>query len=295
MIQHKPFKCWSVENSVIIHILALAALIVASISDLKTREVPDWISYALIATGVFIAAVQALLDESIAALIHAGIGCFVGLTIGFSMYYLGQWGGGDAKIIIGLGTLIGLDPLHLGDSFFIGLLLNLIIAGAIYGLFWTIGLALRNMPAFVKTFREVRAEKRVRTLRKLHLAIMLLGILAFILTPSPAKPPMLILLILIFLLIHLWIFIQAVERSCMIKTYPVSKLTEGDWIVKEVVRKGKHLCGPKDLGIKAEQIRELKRHKVRSVVVKEGVPFLPSFLLAYLLTLWTGNWFALLL
>jgi hypothetical protein len=75
----------------------------------------------------------------------------------------------------------------------------------------------------------------------------------------------------------------------MIKDLPVKKLTEGDWIHKEVYIGKKLITGPKDLGISREQIEELKKYsakgKIKTVAVKEGIPFIPVFLLAYIATI----------
>jgi hypothetical protein len=80
----------------------------------------------------------------------------------------------------------------------------------------------------------------------------------------------------------------------MVKKYPVSRLTDGDWIAKEVyVGSGKSrklVCGPGDLGITFEKIALLKRHNVKTVMVKEGIPFVPSFLIAFIMTYYLGNW-----
>jgi prepilin signal peptidase PulO-like enzyme (type II secretory pathway) len=65
---------------------------------------------------------------------------------------------------------------------------------------------------------------------------------------------------------------------------------------------GKRITGPKDLGISKEQIRKLialrnkgKLNKNFRVLIKNGIPFVPSFLLAYLAAMFVGNLLVLLL
>ena len=70
----------------------------------------------------------------------------------------------------------------------------------------------------------------------------------------------------------------------MKKYYPIPKLTEGDWIAEDVKVNGKIICSPKDLGISKEQIKKLKHHNIKKVLVKEGIPFVPSFLIAFVVT-----------
>jgi len=87
--------------------------------------------------------------------------------------------------------------------------------------------------------------------------------------------------------------IKAVEKSCMQKLVEPAKLTEGDWIVNDVYAGRHYICGPKDLGISKSQIRKLiqlyRQRKVKKILIKEGVPFVPSFFIAYILTMITGN------
>jgi hypothetical protein len=89
------------------------------------------------------------------------------------------------------------------------------------------------------------------------------------------------------------------EKSVLIKRLPVEKLSEGDWIVKDVIIGGKRICGPRDLGIEKEQIAQLLQYKangkISNVLVKEGIPFVPGFLIALIATLILGDWITSLL
>ncbi len=76
------------------------------------------------------------------------------------------------------------------------------------------------------------------------------------------------------------------------------ELTEGDWIAKDVKVNGKRICGPKDLGIEKKQIRKLvgfyRKGKVKRILIKVGIPFVPSFLVSFLISVLFGNmvlWF----
>ncbi|RLI48695.1 MAG: hypothetical protein DRP09_21205, partial [Candidatus Thorarchaeota archaeon] len=92
---------------------------------------------------------------------------------------------------------------------------------------------------------------------------------------------------------YVWIFIKAVEQSCMYKFVKPSQLTEGDWIAKDIVVGKKRIAGPKDLGIEKKQIHELielyKQKKVNKVLIKQGIPFVPSFLIAFIVSIIYGN------
>lgn len=83
--------------------VALGLLGIASIHDLRTRQIPDWISAALL-----VAALGAL---SVGAHPAGWRGLVIGLVLGFSislaLYALGALGGGDVKLLTALGAVLG--------------------------------------------------------------------------------------------------------------------------------------------------------------------------------------------
>ena len=95
----------------------------------------------------------------------------------------------------------------------------------------------------------------------------------------------------LFMLLYLWLMITCVEKVHMIKQIKVSKLTEGDWVIKPVEKNKKVIYEPSKTGLTKEDIMLLKKNKISRVTVKEGIPFVPSFLIAYIVTLILGNWF----
>ncbi len=84
----------------------------------------------------------------------------------------------------------------------------------------------------------------------------------------------------------------------MLKYVKPTEVTEGDWIAKDVVIGKKYISGPKDLGIEMKQLKQLisyyKKGKIKKVLIKVGIPFVPSFLIAYLITIVYGNLLMLL-
>ena len=272
----------------LIYSVIILALIIASYTDIKTREVPDWLNYSLIATGIGTRAVFSLVHWDYSYLLEglAGFGIFFLLSL--LLFYTGLWGGGDSKILMGLGALIGIRFEFL--PFLILFFIMLLLAGSVYGFAWSLVLALRNMKGFLKKFKEILKRKYVVFLRRLSLCIVILFIISlFFESDSQSRFFLTIMVFLVLFLVYLWAFSRAVEESCMHKLVSPEKLTEGDWIVNDVVIGKKRICGPKDLGIEKKQINELirlkKKGKVRKILIKEGIPFVPTFLVAYILTL----------
>lgn len=265
----------------------LFVLLVGTITDFKTREIPDWLTYGGVVAGLGLRLIWSAHTWDYVHIAEGAVGFLVFFGIACALYYLGQWGGGDSKALMAIGACLGinLDFNHIILAFVV----NAIWIGGIYGFFWSVFLAVKNLSRFWKEFRA-----RLHTngkFRIIPLAILLfLAILSFF-----VKFISLFWSIIIFLIVfmavfyYLTIFIRTVEKVAMLKFVPVSRLTEGEWIAKDVVINKKHICGPKDLGISEKQITELKKLKVKKVLIKIGIPFVPALLLAYLFTLFLGN------
>ncbi len=280
--------------------LAAFALLLGSWTDLKTREVPDMLNYGLVMVGLSFNAFLSILFWDYHLILNSILGLTLCFGIGWVMLYAGQWGGGDSKMLMGLGALFGL-PLQLADSLLLSLLLNILLAGAAYGAVWSFWLMVKNRKKFRSSFERLTAGKFHRLARIISLGLLaLFGIILF----SPFRDYSLklgLLWLFIFppLLYYAFLFVKAIEKSSMYILLPIRKITEGDWIAKDVFIKGKRICGPKDLGISREQIRTLQKYEknklIRKVLIKQGIPFVPSFLLAFLFTLAWGNPFLFLM
>ena len=160
-----------------------------------------------------------------------GFGSFIILAL--LMFYTGQWGGGDSKMLMGLGALIGfpyqfwssninwlIEPL---PSF----LINIVVVGSIYGFVWSIILSIKNRKKFLKELK-----KTTQSIAKLSKIMMNLFIILLFSTLLIQDIVIKILVILLIVFIHgsfyLFIFIKAVEKSCMLRYVKPSEVTEGD-------------------------------------------------------------------
>jgi Flp pilus assembly protein protease CpaA len=268
-------------------IIAAVILLVGTITDLKTREVPDWLNFAGIAAGLGIFMITAYLAKDFKILLTGLIGFAIFVALGYLMYYTGQWGGGDSKLAMALGALFGLEFSI--NHFAVEFLANLLIAGAVYGVLWVLILAARNWKKVFKQIRELSKQKQFMFLRIFSIiALAVLIIMSFTTDDTTLSIMMLVLAIFFPVITYLSLLIKSVEKTCMLREANPSELVEGDWIAKDVMVKGKKLAGPKDLGVSKKQIAELKKHNVK-VIVKDGIPFVPSFLIAFILALLIGN------
>lgn len=282
------------DFGLLIWVIVIIALFVSSYTDIRTREVPDWVSYGLIliSAGIRLTYFFATFDWSY--LTEGALGFVLFAAIALIMFYAGQWGGGDAKIMMGIGALLGLRLDWM--DFSLGFIVNIFLLGAVYGLVWSSSLALLNWKRFKKEVKAVVHAKKMILARKLSLLVSAVLLVIALFAGNFFAKLMLFTCVLLFMsTFYLWIFIRAVEKACMYILLEPERLTEGDWIAKDVVVAGKKICGPKDLGVSMSQIRKLirlkKQRKINKVLIKQGIPFIPSFLLAFIATWLFGNLF----
>lgn len=279
---------------IIFFLIALAALLVASYTDIRTREVPDWLNYGMIAAGLGVRMIYSLSASRWEYIIDGIVGLAVFYGFAYVMFYSGQWGGGDSKCLMGLGALLGLQ-FRL-DSFALGVLVNTFLIGAAYGMVYSGVLAVIHRKAFMASWRLVRQAREFRIVRVALLFLVILGLVAgFVLDDLSIRFIVFALLLFLLVLFYAYLFTKAVETSCMRRWVKPEALTEGDWIVDDIVVAGKRICGPKDLGVSKAQIAVLvklrQKGKLKRVLIKLGIPFVPSFLMALVVTWFVGNLF----
>ena len=270
---------------VVLAIIALTALVVASAIDIRTREVPDWLSYSLIFAGLGVRLIYSFVGWEKDIFLYGVYGFLIMFILSCLMYYTGQWGGGDSKMMMALGSVIGFELT--ARSMLLAFLIMVIFAGSFYGFIYSAVIAIKNKSSLVPRLDKLK--EKYRGARKVILIACGTIIIISFFTNVYLRIILLGFAFIMFITFHLFMFYKAVESVCMIKKVDPEELTEGDWIVKDIIVDDKIVCGPKDMGISKEQIAKLirfkKRKKLNKVLIKEGIPFVPSFLLAYLIIL----------
>ncbi|MBI2572654.1 prepilin peptidase [Candidatus Woesearchaeota archaeon] len=260
--------------------LSVFALAIASYCDVRTREVPDWISYAFL-LGVAGIRVLFSFEQGWSVLISGAFGFAVFCLLSLGLYYSRQWGGADAKLLMGMGVVIGLTyPWSIASWDILLYFVLVMVLGAIYGALWMFGLAIKRWknvkPALFALFESQRV---LIVLVLIATVLLMVGSvfvsLLWILVPIP--------LFLTFFLL----FVSVVEKTCFQKSISPLHATEGDWLAFEIKVGTKVVMEPKEL--QREDLLELqeleKTKKIKHIIIKEGVPFVPSFLIAYVVFL----------
>lgn len=82
-------------------VLALAAL--AAIIDWRSRRIPNWITFTMVLSGFCVSALS-LGPVSIG---QSALGFLVGFALPLLLFLIGALGGGDVKLLAGLGAWLG--------------------------------------------------------------------------------------------------------------------------------------------------------------------------------------------
>jgi Flp pilus assembly protein protease CpaA len=273
-------------------IVALVGSFIAGIIDLKTTEIPDEIPHLMAGVGIVLHLIESIAISSYTPILYSCLAGFGFLAFGFFMYYTGQWGGGDAKMLSALGFL--LPTLPNAKTFFpfsLSLFFNVFFIGAIYMFVYAFAISLKEKKVWTEFSHELKANARMLVLLNVAIAfaLILFGVFAmrFLVGLSFFELLMMEFKLVAFvaLLFFVWRFSKVVEEVVFKKKIPVSKLREGDVLLESKLWEG----------VTKEQVKMIKKSGVKHVWIKEGVRFGLVFPLALLFTLFIGDGIVLLM
>jgi Flp pilus assembly protein protease CpaA len=227
----------------LVHFIAIIALIFASITDLKKREVPDIINYSLIVIGLILGLLSSIFNISPWPFISSVAGLLFGYLIGSVMFYTGQWGGGDAKMLIGLGALLGFDIYALIEngistffsSPFVNVFIAIVLTGIIYGIGFLLFLGLKYRRSFRKYFKKYLSKKPIHRTRLIVTSLVFLGVVSsLIFQRTDLKLTIIIFSGLIYVLYYFLLAVRIIEQEILLVPMPVEELTPGEWVAKDL-------------------------------------------------------------
>src|SRR3989344_3512912 len=276
-------------------VVAIIILVIAAIIDIKTKEVPNIASYSLIAIVLSLKLIKSIIEKNFMYFIYALIGLGIFLIVGLVLYYTKQWGGGDAKLLMGIGAAFLFYPLELKEffnpvindfHFILTILINIFIVGSIYSILWCIGILIKN-----KSFSKV-IKSSIKDISNSKITLIWFTIIFLIIILSFFNTFGILLLIgtvLATITGFLLKIIKTIESDYLIKEIPIAKLTEGDWVLNEIKIKNKLIYKPQNTGISKNNILKLKKLKIKKVTIKEGIPFVPAIALGTIISIILGN------
>ncbi|MFH1450670.1 MAG: A24 family peptidase [archaeon] len=280
---------------IIIIVIALAATAYGSYTDIKIREVPNWITFPLIGVMLLLRFIDYAITRNAGNLVYSLITGGVFLAIGLFMFYTSQWGGADLKMLtafgFGFGTLLGpFSPQYVGPwPFGITLLMNLLIIAACYSIIFGLGVSVGNK----KVYEETKKSMKQYEMHGIFL-LFIVGSLAAMFDP---------IYFLVAMLAPLWLlmrYMKSVEKHCLNRLRSWDQVVEFDVPIKDIKVKGKVVMNSKDPnGFTPEKLKYMKQlareGKIpKQIKVKWGLPLTPAFPMALLMSVFFGDllyWF----
>jgi prepilin peptidase CpaA len=80
-----------------------AMLVIAAVIDWRERRIPNWLTVVMVTSGI----AGSFLGGRVAAPGQAMLGMLVGFAIPFILFAMGALGGGDVKLLAGVGAWLG--------------------------------------------------------------------------------------------------------------------------------------------------------------------------------------------
>ena len=262
----------------VIFLFALAIIFIAfaSIQDIKSREVANWISFSMIIFALGFRFFYSLFSDKGFGFFYQGlIGLAIFYILGNLLYFGRVFAGGDAKLMIALGPVLPLNYSFLSNlNLFLVFFIIFFVCGALYGIFYSMMLVFNHWNSFKKEFSSIMSKykKVFYFISILAIAVLLMSFFSSIFA---------ILALLIFLFPWLYLYAVSIEKTCLIFKIPTKKLTEGDWLYGEV-KMGKKIIKPDWDGLNIKQIKLLQKGK-KYVMIRQGIPFVPVFLISFII------------
>ncbi|MEN7982190.1 MAG: A24 family peptidase [Nanoarchaeota archaeon] len=260
---------------IFLSVLALIWIIFATVQDLRKREVANWLNFSLIIFALGFRFFYSLFNENFNFFYQGLIGLGIFFVLGNLFYYGRIFAGGDAKLMIALGTVLPFNYTFLENSkIFISFLFIFFFIGAFYGLFVSIFLTIKHFKKFKK---ELKKQFKKNKHFVLIFLVIGLGIFGF----GFLNELFFIFGGMIFFFPYLYLYAKAIDKVCMIKNVEVSNLGEGDWLYNNV-QIGKDFIKASWDGLTEKQIKQIQR-KYKMVKIRQGIPFVPVFLISFII------------
>ncbi len=272
--------------------ISLLFLSIASYFDLRDGEIPDRVSIGFVGVMLSIVFLDSILHSDPNLLLNSLIIGAAYFALGYVSFWLGQWGGGDVKILAGIGCSVGyLGTLGVFSEgfvpYFVAYFVNLGLVGWPYVVLYSLILGVMKPESFTRFMSLLRKKRTiilvaVSFLPSLAVLFLNLGVLGLIYLVLP-----------IFVLLS--VYLKAVEKVALQKNVKVSELREYDALAEDIVVDGSLIARKRNIeGITKEQLGEIKRlakegkipDKIR---IRWGIKFVPILFLAFVSLLWLGD------
>ena len=259
--------------------------------DIRTTEFPDWLPYIMIISALAVRGIFAYLLADVWILLSSAIVGTLFLGFGLMLYFMKQWGDGDAWLLGALGFIfptysafeMAANPFQFWGQFPFPMIMlfNFFFISFAYLVAYSIGLGLRHRKVSGKFWKELGKDSRNMLLLIIFFAAVCLAMvlyLNFYLEIPFSNMYNLLSLPAIFAAVIVFVrYGRFVEQNLFRKKVMAKNLRVGDVLI-----------GEKWKGLTEKEISSLRK-KGGNVWIKEGVRFAPVFIIALYVTLFLGS------
>lgn len=259
--------------------LAGAWMLFAAIHDFKTREVPNWLNFSLISVALAYRAFYSVINADTWFFVSGLMGFLIFVVLAFAFYYGKAFGGGDAKLLMGVGAILpfsNYEDIFLGGFTFIFLLFGV---GAAYTFVYSLFLVRGRGKEIMHKVKVLDKSKKSIIFGSLLIGA-LVGVFLFFSTNSYIAVSFIILGISPLI----YTYAKIVDEVCMVKKVDARKLREGDWLYEDVRVKGRVIKKTVH-GLSKDEIAFLRKSG-KKIVIRDGLPFTVNFFLALMVFFW---------
>ncbi len=201
--------------------------------DLRRREVDDYLTYGFLLFALVFRIGASMILGDFLILVRGLLGLALAFVLSLFMFYTHQWGGGDSKLLLGLGAMIGLS-FRL-DSLFLSFLVHTLLFGAVYSLLWAFVLLVKNWKRASVSLQQ-RFKKYMYLFHILFVGCII-GAIWTMIAFSFISFSITVLCGVGLITAVLFVVLKTVENVCFLKRVSVSKLTPGDWVIDDIWKK----------------------------------------------------------
>lgn len=259
----------------VLFFLGLIWILFATIEDIRTREIANWLNFSLVIFALGFRFFYSLFEMNDFQFFYQGVFGFGLFFLLSNLFYYGKmFAGGDQKLMMALGAILpfSLDFIYnlkiLGGFVFLFL-----VVGAVYGLLASLYFSIKNFKKFRKEFVKQLNEKR-------NFVIVFLALACIFLVLSFFNHLFFYSGVFFFFIPYFYLYVKAVDEACMVRKVKASKLTIGDWLYKDV-KIGRKVVKATWDGLTEEDLKLLKKKDF--VYIRYGVQFAPVFLISFIL------------
>ncbi len=276
----------------ILLIIGVIGFSYAGWKDIKTTEFEDWLPYSIIIAALAVRGVFSFILSDFTIITSSVLYGLLFLGFGYILYFLKQWGDGDAWLMGALGFLFpdasGFVPFITSFMPFpVLIVFNFFLVALVYIIIYAIALGLRTPKVYRTFIKNVHRMKHAIGYVFIILVIASAAVSLYLSYNFPVPVYRLAgLFTMPFVAVAILLFFQyarAVEGDLFKRKIKANDLRAGDVIVSDKWR-----------GLTEAEVKRLRK-KGGEVWIKEGVRFAPVFVITLIVTLFVGSLMAIII